>query len=457
MYTPRPASEILRDLAARMVARSSLTDIAEGSVLYDLLSTFAEQVAEADVRLSQIRAQYTLEGASGQDLDDRAAEIGLTRLPASRATGTLTVGRVSTTASLTLPAGSTFGRTDSAVTYATTQAATLATGVSSVSVPVRASAVGAVGNAGSRTVNVILSAQGIDSVLQATVIANGQDAEGDTAFRARCTRYLHSLARTQPSALEYAALSYTATDGTRATTATCYEDPVALGRVELLVDDGSGLGDAPPTRTGRTTEHLVTSAGSFLVGCEPAIVGSVSVSRSRASVLTALVEGVDYTVSRGRGIITLLEAADVAVDDTIVVSGYTVYTGLVAEIQALMEGTAGDISTGYRAAGTSLRVLPAPVQRVDVDLLITAQDGADLGALTGSIENAVTQYLSGLGAGEPAYIARMIDVAMSISGVRNLRVLRSNTNTLAVDQYPNTTRTVLRGGAVRAITSTTGA
>jgi hypothetical protein len=174
-------------------------------------------------------------------------------------------------------------------------------------------------------------------------------------------------------------------------------------------------------------------------------------------VLTALVEGVDYTVSRGRGIITLLEAADVAVDDTIVVSGYTVYTGLVAEIQALMEGTAGDITTGYRAAGTSLRVLPAPVQRVDVDLLITAQDGADLGALTGSIENAVAQYLSGLGAGEPAYIARMIDVAMSISGVRNLRVLRSNTNTLAVDQYPNTTRTVLRGGAVRAITSTTGA
>ena len=73
MYTPRPASEILRDLAARMVARSSLTDIAEGSVLYDLLSTFAEQVAEADVRLSQIRAQYTLEGASGQDPDDRPA------------------------------------------------------------------------------------------------------------------------------------------------------------------------------------------------------------------------------------------------------------------------------------------------------------------------------------------------------------------------------------------------
>ena len=65
MYTPRPASELLRDLAARMVARSELTDISEGSVLYDLLATFAEQVAEADARLAQVRSQFTLEGASG--------------------------------------------------------------------------------------------------------------------------------------------------------------------------------------------------------------------------------------------------------------------------------------------------------------------------------------------------------------------------------------------------------
>ena len=64
---------------ARMVARTTLTDVAEGSVLLALLQTVAEQIAEADIRLAGIRDQFTLEGASGVDLDERAEEIGITR------------------------------------------------------------------------------------------------------------------------------------------------------------------------------------------------------------------------------------------------------------------------------------------------------------------------------------------------------------------------------------------
>ena len=457
MYTPRPASELLRDLAARMVARSELTDISEGSVLYDLLATFAEQVAEADARLAQVRAQFTLEGASGADLDERADELGITRLPATRATGTLTVTRASGTGSFTLPAGSLFGRLDSSVTYATTQDVTMLAGTTSALAPVRASVAGAAGNVGSRGVSVILSAEGIVGVVQGSPIANGQDAESDAALRGRATRYLNSLARCQPSALEYAALSFTASDNTRATTVTCYEDPVRLGRVELLVDDGSGLGDAPLTRLGASTSHLVTSAGSFIVGAERAMVSAPSVTRVRGGASTPLIEGVDYAVSLGRGIVTVLEAADVAVDDLLNVSSYYVYTGLVGELQALVEGVAGDVTSGYRAAGTSLRVLPAPVQRVDVDLLITTVEGGDVTAITEDVERAVAQYLATLGAGAPAYIARMVEASLSVGGVLNVRVLRPDSSALAVDQYPNTTRTVLRAGQVRAITSTTGA
>jgi len=457
MYTPRPASEILRDLAARMVARSALTDISEGSVLYDLLATFAEQVAEADVRLSQIRAQFSLEGASGADLDERAAELGFTRLPAARATGTLTISRASGAGSFTLSAGALFGRVDSSVTYATTQAVTMGAGVVSASVPVRASVAGSVGNASTRSVSVVLSAEGVSAVLQGSPISNGADAESDEGLRGRASRYLNSLARCQPSALEYAALSFTASDGTRASTVTCYEDPVRLGRVELLVDDGSGLGDAPPTRPGASVSHLVTSAGVFTVGGERAMVSTPTVTRTRGAASAALVEGVDFSVSLGRGIVTILEGADIAVDDLITLSVYSVYTGLLSELQALVEGTAGDITSGYRAAGTSLRVLPAPVQRVDLDILITAVDGGDLEAITSSVESAAAQYLSALGAGAPAYVARVVEAALSVGGVLNVRVLRRDSSLLAVDQYPNTTRTVLRAGQLRAITSTTGA
>ena len=104
MYTPRSSAEITRDLVARLVARTNLTDVSEGSVILALMSTFAEQIAESDVRLAQIRDQFTLEGASGTDLDERAEEIGMTRLPATRATGTVRVTRSATTSALTIEA-----------------------------------------------------------------------------------------------------------------------------------------------------------------------------------------------------------------------------------------------------------------------------------------------------------------------------------------------------------------
>jgi len=97
------------------------------------------------------------------------------------------------------------------------------------------------------------------------------------------------------------------------------------------------------------------------------------------------------------------------------------------------------------------------VQRVDLDILITAVDGGDLEAITSSVESAAAQYLSALGAGAPAYVARVVEAALGVGGVLNVRVLRRDSSLLAVDQYPNTTRTVLRAGQLRAITSTTGA
>ena len=52
MYEPRSSAEITRDLIARTVARTSLTDLAESSTLGVLMRSVAEQIAEADVRLA---------------------------------------------------------------------------------------------------------------------------------------------------------------------------------------------------------------------------------------------------------------------------------------------------------------------------------------------------------------------------------------------------------------------
>lgn len=455
-YSPRPTNEILRDMIARMVVRTELTDIQEGSVLYTLCATVAEQIAEADVRLAQIRDQFTLDGASGVDLDERVEELGLERLPATTATGVVRISRTDTAAPLAIEAGATFGRSDSDVTYVTVQDHTMSVGVSSLDVAVSAQVLGTAGNASSALVNTVVDAPSdITSVFQASAISNGREAESDATLRSRARRYMNSLARCQPSALEFQALTFTASDNTRASVATLYEDPVVYGRTELLIDDGSGLGDNYPTRDGVAVSQYISSTGVKVIGTERSISNEPTVIRNRAGVGTTLTKGTHYTVKYGAGIITLLEGA-VLPGDTVVVT-YKVHEGIVSELQSHIEGTAGDVSSGYRPAGVTVRVLPAPVIRVSLDLLLVAADGANITTVTSQVEAAVTSYLSSLGAGAPAFVARIIDVAMDVADVENVSVYKQNTSDPAIDLYTASPRHVLRAGQIRAVTSTTGA
>jgi hypothetical protein len=439
-----------------MVVRTELTDIQEGSVLYTLCATVAEQIAEADVRLAQIRDQFTLDGASGVDLDERAEELGLERLPATTATGVVRISRTDTTVSLTIEAGATFGRSDSDVTYVTVQDYTMSGGVSALDVAVSAQVLGTAGNASSASINTVVDApSGITSVFQASAISNGREAESDATLRSRARRYMNSLARCQPSALEFQALTFTASDNTRASVATLYEDPVVYGRTELLIDDGSGLGDSYPTRDGLAVSQYISSTGVKVIGTERSISNEPSVVRTRAGVDTTLIKDTHYTVKYGAGIITLLEGA-VLPGDTVGVT-YKVHEGIVGELQSHIEGRAGDVASGYRPAGVTVRVLPAPVTRVSLDLLLVVADGANITTVVAQVEAAVTSYLSSLGAGAPAFVARMIDVAMGVADVENVSVYKQNTSDPAIDLYTASPRHVLRAGQIQAVTSTTGA
>ena len=453
MYTPRNSDEITRDLVARMVARTELTDISEGSVLLALMRTFAEQVADADVRLNQIRRQFTLEGAQGADLDERVAELGFTRLPASRASGTVTVTRGTTTSALDLPVGSVFGRTDNEVTYITNQAVTFAIGVASVDVSVTASVVGTSGDAPPRSIDKLLDVpDDIVSVVQGTAISNGADEEADENLRARAQRHIGSLSRCHPNALEYLALSFSATDGTRATTATLRELPDVRGECELLVDDGSGLGDQDLTRAGQQVAITLNAVLGQVIGIETPLASYPTVLNGS----TPLIRDTHYTVARERGLITLLSGAPVAVGDTLTIKDYSVYTGLISDLQGAIEGTAGDVSSGYRSAGVSVRVLPAPVQRVSLVALISIVSGANLQTVESAVESVISDYLSTLGAGAPALVSSMIARVMGVANVYNATLLKSGSSENLDDIYPATPRTILRAGDIDAVTSISG-
>ena len=451
MYKPRSSLEITRDLVARVVARTSLTDLSETSTLGVLLRSVGEQIAEADVRLAQIRDAFTLAGASGVDLDERAEEIGITRLVATSASGSVVVSRTDSSAALTIPKGSVFGRGDGDTTYATTAAVIMPTGALDATLAIVASTRGTLGNAPPRAINTIIDApSALVSVVQGVAIANAADAESDLALKARATGALNSLARAQPVALEYTARTFSASDGTRASTATLYELPTQAGRCELLIDDGSGIADNPPTRSGEAVSLTLNAVVGQLIGIESPVVSGVRVRANN----TVLVEGRDYSVSRSRGVVTLVESS-VSVGDAIVVDTYDVYTGLVAELQSEINGDPADITSGHRAAGVVVRVLPAPVQRVSLDVLFVAQSGATIQTLKSQVESAVVAFLSSLGAGVPAYRASLIATVMSVDGVQNAKILTSGTSSEISDIYPNSARGVIRAGTIRAVTSTT--
>jgi hypothetical protein len=204
------------------------------------------------------------------------------------------------------------------------------------------------------------------------------------------------------------------------------------------------------------TTTLNTAQG-LIVGVESPIVGDIVVTDITNQIQQfRLIEGSDFIVYRERGLIHLLEGASVSVGSELSISGYEVYTGLIAELQSVIEGDPEDITSGYRPAGISVRVLPAPVQRVDLDVLLVVADGANVITVSNNVETAIAGLFSSLNAGKPAYIAKIIDVVMSVDDVVNTTLYRQGTRELAVDQYPATARTVLRSGQINAVTSVTG-
>ena len=450
MCRPRSSAEITRDLI-ETVARTSLTDLAESSTLGVLMRSIAEQIAEADVRLAQIREQFTLE-ERGAWTSTSEQEIGVSRLAATAASGTVVVTRTDSSASLTIPAKGVFGRGDSDVTYSTTADAGLSIGELTKEISIVANTRGTSRNAPARSIDTILDApSALVSVTQGEALANATDVETDLALRSRATLALNGIARAQPIALEYTARTFRSDrrdarddgDDLRARDASRLRGAADRRRLRSR--------DHAPTRSGEAVSVTLNAVLGQLIGVEAPVVGSMRV-RSGANVL---IEGRDYDISRSRGVITLRSAANVSIGDTITVDTYSVYTGLIAELQALMNGDPSDVTSGHRAAGIALRVLPAPVQRIPLDVLIVIEAGSTLTTVKASVESAISAYFSALGAGAPAYRSALVSVVMGV-GSRERDDSHERDRERDARPLSQLQRDTYSSGNVRAITSTTG-
>ena len=442
-FTPQSADKKLQALAAKVIARSDLNDLSEGGAVATILAALADELALGEIYIERIRDAFHFKGAKGALLDERVAELppsGMSRLGAGAASGTIMrVERLEDPGggypvAFTMAAGATFRREDDpSQAYRTISPYTFGIGIGYlIDIWVVAVTPGSQGNCAIGTINVVDSAE--DDVISCNNYApltNGTNTETDQQLIVRVIKYLSSLAKCQPIALEYTALGYQTPDGNRVRFAHLREDPVIPGYSELVIDDGSGL--AGTDRPGATATGTVPVSGSFLLWHE-----SPATQAIQRIVVTDTFGGVsiygptDFTSIPERGLVYfpsgILQAGDVweIGDQTGAGDQYKVFTGIIAGIQSAIEGSTSNPTArpGWRAAGVRVRVRPPTLQSLAMSVHLTPVSGVALSNISSFVLSDIVAFSQALAPGSTLYVSQLIDYVMNNKLLMNVKFFR---------------------------------
>jgi hypothetical protein len=172
-----------------------LTDRNPGSIVRTLAESFAREYAVLSRQLQLVYQAGFLRTATGPDLDQIAALVGLTRRTGLTAVGEVVFSRSTPApANITIPLGTLVSSGDvPPVTAATTTDCTLLAGALSVTAPVAAQLSGLPGAAPAGTLTVVhRPILGIEAAANPEPLLLGAPDETDAALRLRCSRALET-------------------------------------------------------------------------------------------------------------------------------------------------------------------------------------------------------------------------------------------------------------------------
>ncbi len=455
-FSPRTPQQVLQDLAARAITYAGASDLAEGSVLLQLLATLADEIALKELDIAGVRDSFFLDGVEGALLDRRCAELpkgGVRRRgPTTASGGALRVVRSSTVGDLVLPAGSVvLARTDgSPVLYRNADAVTIPNGSASYTgARLVAQTPGEAGNVAPGFLSLVQGPSGVVFAVNTAALTSGSDRENDADLRSRALAYMGSLARCQPVAMEYAARSFVASDGARALFASVVEDVRTPGYSEVVIDDGSG--GAGGTRAGiLTSGEVPTGSGLPWVWFESPAVAAPTITVTRGASTFTLEPGVNCTPIPERGLVVVNDGVFEAGDEW-AAGPYDVFTGLVAELQTHLDGSTSDPGRlpGWRAAGTRVRVRPVVREEIGFDVWILPRSGVSLDALMTRVRQTCVSFLQSLAPGAPLYVGALTAALMSDPDLLNVRLYLTGTSTPLPDQTPASYDRSLRTASAR--------
>ncbi len=192
------APQILDDMVSYLAAsNSALTDFNIGSATRSLLEVIAVVVAEIHWLQESLILRFFVVTATGQWLDRRADEVGLTRVAERATTRVLEIAHADGAPEVLIPAGKQFRTQPGSsiqVVYEVTSDTTLPAGEAMVEVPVVSTANGAATAIpdGTALAQTGAALAGIDTIITGTVSTAGLDQETDAHLRERVLARMRS-------------------------------------------------------------------------------------------------------------------------------------------------------------------------------------------------------------------------------------------------------------------------
>lgn len=429
-------------MISRVIARAGLSGLRKNSGVYHVLAAAADEDAEQYFQLARLRDVFSIDNATGSDLDERAAEIetdeDLTRIGATKATTTVLFSRPTTVGTVAVPIGSVVTASDSAGTirFETTAAGSILAGNTvSAPIPVRAVEAGTRGNVSAGAIaRMETRIAGITGVTNEQDVNNAFSRESDPDYRARIKGAVQRMSRGTVFSIESYARAAKLDDGARARFVKVVEPIATTGNYATYIDDGTGSLDVYSSDFITADDTLIASAAGgeyrLRTNRRPIRDDGSFVLRINGVVAT---RGAAYLINPSTGDVELTVPLTASQN---VKANYRNYVGLVQEVQKVLDGDANDRQNypGVRAGGRYLTVLPASRALQSVTGIIDVLSDYDLASVIAACTTAIQEYINGLDIGEPVLVSRIIEAVTSIEGVYDFTLQNLSGSSPAANQ-----------------------
>lgn len=148
-------------------------------------------------------------------------------------------------------------------------------------------------------------------------------------------------------------------------------------------------------------------------------------------------ENTDYLINKGDGQIQLTGSGLPA--NSVVVINYTYYTGLIFQVQRIINGDPDDEVTfpGFKSAGQEVLVETPVIRRITVRVSISAAPGFEESDLAPLVQEQIETYISSLGINQDVILAEIYERSMSVQGMFNMIIQQPTADiSIGEDELP---------------------